>query len=203
MNQVWGKFVDDLVPHRDAGVIEWKGRETIVGVLDRLGREVPGVHFTCLPAGGVIEITGANKGPERGSIQLEVGGGRYVFVCRPLSLICVAFARAPGCCYFDLELAQLHRRDKTPGLRDDAETWHGRIRTVDRSRLGKGMDQNVRKRQADYTRLLRGRLIICSKGTEYGFDEPTCGEMSREQYRKSVQEQVDMFYGPLYSDAYL
>jgi hypothetical protein len=194
-----------MSPHA-ADTVEWKRPESIIAVLDRLGRELPGGHLAFLPGGGLIEITGASKGPERRSIQLEVGG-RYVCVCRPVSLICVAFAHAPRCAYFDLELDELRRKDKAIGLHDDAEEWHGRIRTVDRSKPGNRTGENVWERGADYTRLLCGRIVIFSKGSDYAIDEQVREGLhdltSREQLRKYIQDHVDVLYGPDRGEVYV
>jgi hypothetical protein len=195
LNQKWGNFVDDLMSPNDADVIEWKRPGPIIAILDRLGRELSDVHGSYLPAGGFIQITGASKGPERGSIQLEVRGGHYVFACRPVSLICVGFARVPGWSYFDLQMATLRRRDKRTGLQDKAEKWRGKIRTIGQAKLENQMDEEVWEREADYTRLLGGRIVIFSKASHYVLDEQTDDGrhdlLSREQFRKNAQDEVD------------
>ena len=200
VDQKWKKFVDDLTVQHDAGLIEWKRRQAIIAVLDRLGGELRGVHYTFLPDGDLIEITGASQGPERGSIQLEVNGGRYVYVCRPISLICFAFSDLPQCSYFDLELSELRRKDKTTEPGDKAEKWHGKIRTDGRSKVKTRMSAGAWEREAAYTRVLRGRIVIFSKGSGYAVDDELIGDdvhdlMSREQFRKCVEHHVDILCG--------
>jgi hypothetical protein len=182
-NQRWAGFINELMSTHRADFVGWRQPLTIMTQLDHLGRQLRGLHWASLPDGGGIEITGASFAVERG-LQLEINNGDYVYLCEPVSLECVASAVSNDWAYFDLQLSGPVPRDKVTGRRGQQKG------------LGEVWGVDHRKRLAEHTRLLHGRVVICLKGSlvyelvrEDGQGRHNL--MSRDQFRKFVQARVD------------
>ncbi len=204
-NRKWTTFVGGLMPSICPDMIEWQRQEEIIAVLDRLTRELRDGHYTFLPGGGGLEVTGVDKGWEPGCIQLEINDGDYRYVCLAASLLCVVFPRSPQFCYFDLQLGELTPRDPETEPGAIKEDICGRIRTVRRHKVGNRTVEIPSRRWAAYTRLLRGRIVIFSKVSLYNLESQTTDGrhhvMSREQFRQYIQGAVNC--GPFGAEQYL
>jgi hypothetical protein len=132
MNKGWRLFLKRLLPTPWPSSIRWDQPNLIFGTLERLVRQAPDLHYTFLPDGGGIELTGVEKGLEPGCIQLHAGGSLYV--CKPESLVCFAFTDRPQWSYFDLDLRKLDPLDEKTEPGEKREDLRGRVRTLRRTR---------------------------------------------------------------------
>jgi hypothetical protein len=179
----WASFIRELTSPHDADSIEWTRLNRIVSELGRIGRKLPGEHWAFLPGGGGLAIARTRMTSECYYMQIKSRDGE-VYVCNPLSLMCVSFPDAPDFCYFDLQLARLRPRNETTGPRDATETCGGKVRTA-----------GGKTRRADFTRLLRGRIVIFCKASIYNL---SCTDqdgrhdlLSRKEFRAWMQEKAD------------
>jgi hypothetical protein len=175
----WSDGIEHFMRPHDTDVLEWHRVGRIALVLDWIGRKLRGLHWTSLPGGGGIALTGARVGLEPGSLQLEINNGDYMYVCKPLFLACVAlWPDSNEWSYFELRLDKLRARDRRTGLARQ-ERWQSEIWAADFSRSW-----------AKHTRLLNDRVIICSKGWDFcdliRQDGGKHNSMTRAQFRKYV-----------------
>jgi hypothetical protein len=149
----WEKFTCGLVSQHGGHRAKWTELKDIIAVIDRAGRELPGVHWAFLPRGGGLEIARGCLSSEPGCLQLENREGGHVYVCKPSSLMCFSFFPLAPTSYLDLQLDGLQPMDETVIGRDRKEEWYGRVLGADGT-----------ERRDDYTRLLRGRMMIFARG---------------------------------------
>ena len=174
----WENFMCDLMRRQRRRWAEWTEHKDIIEIIDRAGRELPGVHQAFLPGGGcIVEIARACPSFVTPGMQLECRHTGQCLDCLPMSLICVSFATAPELSYLDLRLRELAPLDETNVRRDRKEEWYGTV-----------IGANGKERRDGYTRLLRGRMMMFARGA-YG--EELDGEFERwsrkEFYRRQVR----------------
>jgi hypothetical protein len=178
-NQKWERFFLKHMAAIDADAIEWTMPNGIIAMLGLLGREVPHYHWAFLPDGDSFQIARTGESSERDCMQIETTSG-VIWVCRPVSLMCFSFPFTPEVSYFDLQLGEMRRKNKATGPGDVQEQWCGKVLTDGPS-----------DRRADYTRLLRGRVVIFSAGLNLGDREPEHASLTREECRARMQIEAD------------
>ncbi len=190
VNQAWGDFIRNGFNPVNAGVIEWKRLDPIIAVLDRLGRELPGVHFMYFPGGTCRVLTGATRSTKRGYMLLEAGEWRYP--CRPISLQCLSFS--PEWTFFDLDLGTppLPAKRTAPSQQQEKRTRVAR--KIGRTGSAQLTNKAPWEVEIDDSRLDGGRIVIfstaspyCIGGIEGERSDSRHNWMSREQFRKYIE----------------
>jgi hypothetical protein len=177
----WKDFTHELVTHNGSRRAKWTQVKQIIAVIDRAGRELGGVHSAFLPGGGIVEITSACRSLERPCVQLDCRDSGHRLVCLPMSLMCFSFPDAPELNYFDLRLRQLAPwEEETARRRERREEWYGYVRTADGT-----------ERRDEYTRLLRGRMMMFATGAHDEYLDGRFERFSRKElYRFMRREAV-------------
>jgi hypothetical protein len=170
LQQEWDSFLRPFIPPHDADAIEWTRPEQIVAVLNRL----PDAHRAFLPRGGRLEIARVCMSSEPECIQLE-GRNGDMYVCQPRSLRCNVFPGAPYLSYLDFQFERLRPQDEATVRSDWKEEWRGKVVTPDGT-----------EKYGDYTRVLRGWMLICCKASYHEDLDGQYDELTRNQFRQSI-----------------
>jgi hypothetical protein len=200
-NSQWTAHFEQLLPKPWPSRVEWRRLEDIVAVLERLGQTCWSANYLFLPEGGGIELLGAEKDAEAGCLQLHAGNS--VYIGRPTSLACFAFARAPELSYYDLELDRLTPITEDPD--ENRESVRRRYPTL-REIEFRDPDQPATlatvhsRRSIEAARLFGGRIVIFGKDCPYNLDSSTDDgrheRMGREGFHKYIERAAQRsFFG--------